>query len=35
MFGGVKLLNDNVKTTLWFSSDSRILKVGEHFGAKD
>jgi len=28
MFGGVKSLKHNVRTTLWFSGDSRISKVG-------
>jgi len=35
MFGGVKLLKHNVRTTLRFSGDSRISKVGDHFGAKE
>jgi len=35
MFGGAKSLKHNVKTTLRFSGDSRISKVGGHFGAKE
>jgi len=35
MFGGVKSLKHNVRTTLRFSGDSRISKVGGHFEAKE
>jgi len=34
MFGGVKSLKHNVKTTLRFSGDSRISKVGGTLGPK-
>ena len=35
MFVGVKSLKHNVRTTLQFSGDSRISKVGGHFWAKE
>jgi len=35
MFGGVKSLKHNVRTTLRISGDSRISKVGGHFGVKE
>jgi len=35
MFGGVKSLKHNMGTTLQISGDSRISKVGCHFGVKE
>jgi len=35
MLGGVKSLKHNVRTMLRFNDDSRISKVGGHFGAKE
>jgi len=35
MFGSVKSLKHKVRTTLRISGDSRISKVGCHFGVKE